>query len=828
MARKKKKDNRNVVQSKKVDQTSPKNTFQLQTWMKYLLAFLFLALSVTYMYQEPVYQNKVLTLADSKGQGVPFDHYKKEFEKNHNEPALWIPYIFSGMPYHASGSYRLRYTVESLYQFVPSFFSRLMHSSFGLNILLGGIFMLILMRSFGVGILGSLLAAVAFVFTTKVIGTPHTNRLTTFMHIPLIFYAVKEIWKKPRWWLILVLGGALGSQIGSYHPQVSHITGIFVLLYILFSVYNDYKNSKELKPIVIKGSYLLAGLVLALFMAAIVIIPLSEYMPYSIRGAKTAISTGASGGLSASYATAWSFSWTEIITFFIPAYTGFGYETYWGQMPFTTFPNYLGVSVLILAFFYSISAKKDPYRYFWIGSFFIVLFIALGSNLPPVSYIMLHYFPYFNKFREPSMMTILNSLIAAIMAGLFLTQIQNISEEYLPLIKTWIKRLSIFFGVLLVGFILFSGPLKSYFFDIYQGADKEMERYTQYSLQQLTPLYEMRFKMLSSDVMRIGLIELSALGLLWVYFQKKISYTLLSILFLAIVVFDLFVPDRQSVKKQYTSTSKPQTYYQAGNPVADWFKANETMETYRILPVEDFASNEFVYFGIPSVGGYHAVKMANYQAYLDEITFNNRLLLNMLATKYIVSSRQFQLPGTMKEANIEGKNIYKNLEAMPYVRFVNQILVENDKEKIRKAIKAQNFNVGETAYISSDKDLQNQDFPVDSLRSIAITDKNAQLIEFKTQNQYDGLCIIAEMHYPPGWRAYIDENPVDINLINAGIMGIFVPSGIHTVRVHYEQPSFYVAKAVSQTSFWGVILVLLALAGLKIYKSRKFKSNEKQ
>ena len=75
----------------------------------------------------------------------------------------------------------------------------------------------------------------------------------------------------------------------------------------------------------------------------IILLPAMEYTPFSIRGGS------ASGGSDYNYATGWSFHPKEIMTFFIPSAFGFGGQPYWGYMPFTDYPNYMGIIILLLA-----------------------------------------------------------------------------------------------------------------------------------------------------------------------------------------------------------------------------------------------------------------------------------------------------------------------------------------------------------------------------------------------------------------------------------------------------------------------------------------------
>ncbi|MEJ2720509.1 MAG: hypothetical protein P8181_05135, partial [bacterium] len=83
--------------------------------------------------------------------------------------------------------------------------------------------------------------------------------------------------------------------------------------------------------------------VLALMISAVVFLPVEDFAKYSIRGASE------SGGLDYEYATSWSLHPLETLTFIVPWAFGFGKATYYGHMPFTDYPNYVGVVVLIFA-----------------------------------------------------------------------------------------------------------------------------------------------------------------------------------------------------------------------------------------------------------------------------------------------------------------------------------------------------------------------------------------------------------------------------------------------------------------------------------------------
>ncbi len=204
---------------------------QLKPWV--IMIFV-LIMGIVFLYQEPIIHGEKLSIGDVKAQGLIFEKYRNSYYNDSGQHALWYPYIFCGMPFHASGTYRLQYNLETLYKIFPNDILKRLAKGFTFNLLAGAVFMLILLRSYGLGYYASFAGAVAFVFTTKILGTPHTNRIVTFIHLPLILYALRQLWDTRRWIFMVILGGAVGSQIGSYHPQVAYYGLLMVGLYSLF------------------------------------------------------------------------------------------------------------------------------------------------------------------------------------------------------------------------------------------------------------------------------------------------------------------------------------------------------------------------------------------------------------------------------------------------------------------------------------------------------------------------------------------------------------------------------------------------------------------
>ena len=110
--------------------------------------------------------------------------------------------------------------------------------------------------------------------------------------------------------------------------------GIFVL-FLLF----------QIKSIQILLLYVIA-LCSGFLMSISIIWPSYLYSEYSIRSISN-------GGAAFEYATNWSFSFSEMITFLVPSFYGFGGSTYWGTIEpaMTDFPNYLGLLTIIFVIY---------------------------------------------------------------------------------------------------------------------------------------------------------------------------------------------------------------------------------------------------------------------------------------------------------------------------------------------------------------------------------------------------------------------------------------------------------------------------------------------
>ena len=85
-------------------------------------------------------------------------------------------------------------------------------------------------------------------------------------------------------------------------------------------------------------------------------------------------------------------------------------------MPFTDYPNYMGIIILLLAIIGLFRKWKLIHQFLVITSAF-ALFISFGKHFSLVYDLFYNIFPYFNKFRVPHMILILLQFNVAVLAA---------------------------------------------------------------------------------------------------------------------------------------------------------------------------------------------------------------------------------------------------------------------------------------------------------------------------------------------------------------------------------------------------------------------------
>jgi hypothetical protein len=749
------------------------------------------------------------------GDAAAFNAWTKAMDhirttENHKD-VFWIPYIFSGIPIHST--LLLPKEINYVEYVILRFPLQLIASNWAevrdvIYLLLGGIFMYMLSRSFKFSHLASLVAGLTLMLNPYAIGVFQSNqgsKLQALAMIPLLFLFTYQLYhqlnsERILYWKNILYFGLLSIVTAlllfTLHVQIIFYGLMLIGFYILFELITSIKSKPTLtlKSVVIVGLALLIGAAIS----AYIYLPTQEYAQYSIRGGGT---TGSTGGLDYDYATNWSFHPFEIMNYLIPSFFGYASPFYWGWMPFTESTVYIGV-VQILLLVFALIYRRNKLTWFLVIFSVIMFFISFGRHFGLLYDLMFNYFPYFNKFRVPVLILHLMPITFGILAAIGLTVLSEMgtnskSFNIEKLRKGLFITLGIIGAILLIGLVANETVYSSLSGSMFQRPDDLQQLRQQYGAeapQVLTQLKKMRFDLLWKDYIKFALIIGVCIGLILAYLKRKLNFTMLTAALIVVLLVDLLILDTKLIEP------KPDT------AKTDFFQPDQTTKflksdrsNYRIFPVSQgagFQDNTWMYHAISSIGGYSPAKLKIYQEMIDSLgLYPPRLPLNinmasMLGAKYVVVPGQ--LPDTdMPIVNVDQSKqmiTYLNPGVLPRAFFVDSIFVANTKMEIFNILSAPSWNPKSMAVLEK----KPANLPVKSDSTfVRFTRDWSEEIVLETYCSTPALLVLSDAYYPAGWSAYVDGNETEIYKTNYVVRSVVVPAGKHTVEYRFKPTSVY-------------------------------------
>lgn len=770
---------------------------------------------------------------------IGHSHQFKEYENETNERALWNPYIFSGMPMYP----RIRavsFSVDSILNL--------------LGIIFGNIFMYFLFAALGIYFLlrymkftplVSLFGALAFILIPhykSLFLVGHNGKIRAIMFIPWIILAFQYFKENKN-----ILGAALfalafGLQIRTQHYQIVFYTGLFIFAigvypFLKLLIDKDYKLFGK------STALLFASLLLAILMAAQPLFLANEYLPYSKRG-KTTINlkqpkletTAQKDGVNLYYATQWSTHPSELLTWFLPRfYGGMSNEKYsgnnvpqlknreipgyWGHMPFTQSYDYVGAITLMLAFIGIWFYRKDKLIISMIVFSGFLIVLSFGRHFEGFYSLFFNYFPYFNKFRAPSMSVTVNYFIFAVFATYGLRYLYELSTKELD----WKKQkdlLIIIFSFFILGIILWiSGYSMSF--------TKSGETYNPQVMSLIT---DVRKEFYFDDLTKYFIIIFIAAGSIFAYLNKRINFTLLSIIIITVTLFDLIsVQNRE--KGKFIDLQKLENKYFAETATDKFLKTDK--DIFRILPpAQSMNDNRWSYFH-QSIAGYSPIKMYTIEELLENNVFGgwdkqlpiNWNVLQMLNVKYaIFQSKLINDNLTLVHSNEKDKlYTYSFNKHLSRGFFVGKALIIKDDYERLNFINTPNFKPDSIALLEEELE-KSIEIPDSSFCVVKEFTPNTVILDVFNDKQ--SLFVISELFYPPGWKIFIANNRVEkIYKTDHALMSVIMPAGNHKVELRFEPESFYTNLNLSYASL-GIIYLTLLYSLIDFYRKRKKQSAE--
>ena len=757
-----------------------------------VMATALLVVVVAFLFNPVIFGGKTFGSPDSlspKAVGMALNEVAEEI----GEFPQWQPWVFSGMPSAEAFTHISKlYFPEHLFKlfFLPGMMIQMLHLIFA------GIGCILLLRHLKCSPFAAALGAVGFMVTpymTTMVVHGHGSQMMTAAYIPWIFWLTVRLWEKPNFWDTGWLAILIGFQLQRAHAQIAYYTWLLVGAYSLMVLVNGFIR-KQKKGELYSGLGLFAvACVMGIGLSLLIYLPAMDYTPFSVRGG------GASGGADYNYATGWSFHPKEILTLFIPSAFGFGGQPYWGFMPFTDYPNYMGIIILILAIIGLVS-KRELIHYFLIITSALALLISFGRHFSLVYDLFFNLFPYFNKFRVPHMILILLQFNVAILAAFGLDAVGDLKEKVIP---KWGWVLAGCTSLVLIGMVLGGSTLESFLRGSFTPPRVQDPRMGQ-------AINNLRWDLWQSDVWMMLFWMGSLLGMTWLWIQRKVNKKIMLSLVVGLAIIDISIvnqkiiqPSRQSGRSSQLMATRAVDRYFQEDEIIQFFKLDQS--DYRIYPVGHlFGESRFAAFQIESIGGYHPAKLRAYNDFLSQ-TGNGASIpvLQMMNAKYLISPEPLNHPdliatktGRLKSSRGElDAHVYRVKDALPRVWFVKELKAVPENE-VFKQTTLQAFNPSQTALV-------NQDMTQPSGEPAQITkmDRGIHHTTIHTESEGNQFLVLSEVFYPERWKATLDGNPIETIKVNGILRGVSVPAGQHKISFTYDQSTFSTGKTISFISF---------------------------
>jgi len=823
------------------------------------------------------------------GDIITSESVRTYLESHEDGYTLWNPYVFCGMPAYAIATgFKWFNSIWMGVNIVRSIFS----APFAIDYAKWTFYLLVLafstfffMRSRTKNNLISLMTALATSFSTGIIVflyIGHVTKLVTLCMFPIILLMLFRLQNKIRFVDFLLFIVIFNIAVLGWHVQIIFYTlfsiAIYYVYYITRGIINKEIDVKELfyfsllivaialvyfyelyalsiwivglislaifvyliYVYIILKSRLLKSVIVVFFSILVALLIQSdnlsqiyEYSPYSTRGTegifeKVASPTEQSESDFYQYATNWSFSPGEVLTFIIPSYYGFGkstyqgplsqnqpveVNTYFGQMPFVDVAMYMGVIIFFLALFSMVINWKDPAVRFLTILSAVALLISFGRTFPVLYDLMYNYFPFFDKFRVPSMMLVLVQLSFPVLAGLGIAKVISLKKENDIKAELLIRNTTFVFAGLLIFTLILSAPVKDWFIGRVLASGQRGE--------QLKPLQDYMANMFIGDARLAFFFTAAVFGLIYVYVKSKLSADMMIIGITLLVVIDLVRIDLRG--ETYVNYSDIEQKFNKPEYVSA-IESFKDKGTFRILNLKQDGtlgsvqqnSNFNAYFLIQDLYGYSGIKPRGFQDYMDVLgTPANQTLWRMANVKYLVFDSQVNLPGLQMIYSGNNTFVYQNENVLPRAYFVNSVESRPALE-ILNLVKNNQFDPKDIAYV------EELDLVVDKPDSTAYVniEKYADekiILDVNASGNY--FLFLGDTYMPAGWKAYIDGDETEIYRTNHNFRGIIVPNGKHKVKFIYLPESFviskYTALALSSFTIIGLIMGFVVIGNKK-------------
>ena len=825
----------------------------LKTALPHLIAVIVFAI-VAIVYCKPALEGKVLQQSDiTQFKGMAQDAL--QYREQYGHTPLWTNSMFGGMPtYQITGVVGYAYSIGILDRLFTLYLPEPISLFF-----LASICFYFLAQVLGFNSIISIVGALAYSYATYnpiIVTVGHITKMHAIAYLPFFIGSLFILFRKQYIWGLLLTSIATALFVQANHLQITYygiIIAVFMSLYYLITWIKE-KDVKAIYTTLAAG--LIAGL-LGLAVNAPILVSTYEYGKASIRGGSALVTkeskTNATG-LNSDYALSYSMFTSEPLVLMFPNIYGGGADPnavmditqskavetlqqmqpeigqqlqgflnfYWGGIGFTAGPPYMGIVICLLALI-GFSVQSNPHRIWIAATIVLACLLAAGSYLKGFNEFVLDHVPFYNKFRAPSMIMVIPTLLLGIMAmyGADALSKENSLKDILQKYKSGFVLIALSFVAVFA--IYFTTDFKN------EEDKQKLAQWSQMVISQvkdpqaaaayITPATDLfnglsadRKSLMESDITKALLYLVLIAVLIFLSIKKIINQTIFFVGLGVLAMIDLF-----SLNTKYL---KPDSFIEATENEAAFnltpldIALKKDTSNYRVLDIRGGIQNAFnggalIAYHHKTVGGYNPAKLSIYQDLIENQWYkfpNCMPTINMLNTKYVISGNP-------------ASDTIPNKEALGNAWFVKGVQYQKDAASVMKALDT--FNPKDIAIVEEkDKIADLSNIEVDTAARIQLVKNNNDDILYTANTSKKQLAVFSEIYYNLGWKAYIDNKETPIVKVNYVLRALVVPAGKHDIKFEFRPSSIDISKKASGIAsilLWGLILFV----GYKALKQKE-------
>lgn len=810
---------------------------------------------VALIYCKPVLEGKVLQQLDvTQWKGMAQNSF--QYKEKHGEFPLWTNGIFCGMPAFqitsvGSNPVSIGYLHPIFTLFLPK-----PVSLFFLACLCFYFLSQVIGARVVIGIAGALSYAYA-TYNPIIVSVGHDTKMQAIAYLPAFLAGLWVLYEKRAYLTGTALTAVFTALlVASNHLQITYYALLLALIMSIgFGI--NWIRQKDYSHLLRAAGLVIIGAFLGIMVNAVTLFTTYSYSKATIRGgSELAEKKGqvTKTGLSRDYALSYSMYPSETMVLMFPNLYGgssdnrqlpeesskavavlqempqqlaqqlAGFPYYWGGITEgTSGPPYAGAIICFLALlgFFLIDRQHAAWL---LTAILLTTAMSWGKYFEGFTGVLLDYLPFYNKFRAPSMILVVPTLLLCLMAVMALEQISgNIDKK--RLLQQWKKGLMLTGVVFLAALLLyFTGDFSSESSDgfllkqvssIKDASQKEQIEGPVKSF--VNALREDRKDLFLGSLLRSLAFIVIAAGMCWLMIKEKLKPVLaIGVMgffaFVDVMMIDVkyFNADNFQDKDEYNSVFEPTPIDQQILKDTGYF---------RVLDLSPGLSAAFnngaisAYFH-QSIGGYHPAKLSIYQDLIEKQLYNYPdciPTLNMLNARYII------LPPMQQGETV---SLRLNEQALGAAWFVKQVTSLKTPGEIMTALT--NLHPKDTALVlEKDKGLLSSfTGNSDSTASITLVKNDNDRITYTSRSASNGFGVFSEIYYADGWVATIDGKEAPIIRTNYVLRGLVIPAGEHRIEFQFKPVSFYQSQQAGMASSV-IIWLLLIMTAFQAFKKNQ-------